>query len=124
MRTKTIQFGTDGWRAVIAKEFTFENVGTIAQAIADYLRGEQLQNPSIAIGYDTRFMSDLFAGKIANYTIARKNTIDGLKVYFTNHTWMLIRLSQTEPLFRIYCGGNDEKSVIEIITEAEKILIK
>ncbi len=68
MKTKInkIQFGTDGWRAVMAKEFTFENVGVIGQAIADYLHGEQLQDPSVAIGYDTRFMSDLFAEKIAN----------------------------------------------------------
>ncbi len=69
-KIKKIQFGTDGWRAVIGKDFTFDNVGAIAQAIADYLHTEKAQNPSIAIGYDTRFMSDLFADEIANILAA------------------------------------------------------
>ncbi|MBN2280084.1 MAG: phosphoglucomutase/phosphomannomutase family protein [Candidatus Marinimicrobia bacterium] len=60
-----IKFGTDGWRAVIAKEFTFDNVAIIAQAIADYLNFEKIENPSVALGYDTRFMSKMFAEKIA-----------------------------------------------------------
>ncbi|HZQ05685.1 MAG TPA: phosphoglucomutase/phosphomannomutase family protein [Anaerolineae bacterium] len=58
----TIHFGTDGWRAVIGEEFTFENVRAVAQAIAEYLQGK---NPSsdapIVIGFDTRFLSDRFA---------------------------------------------------------------
>jgi alpha-D-glucose phosphate-specific phosphoglucomutase len=58
-----IRFGTDGWRAVIADTFTFENVRLIAQAVADYVNkthtgGDQ---PTVVIGYDTRFLSDRFA---------------------------------------------------------------
>ena len=61
-----IKFGTDGWRAVIAREYTFENVERVAQAYADYL----LQNSAdksalVVVGYDRRFLSELFAARAA-----------------------------------------------------------
>lgn len=57
-----IHFGTDGWRAVIGEEFTFENVRLVAQAIADYLQeSHRAGDAPIAIGFDTRFLSDRFA---------------------------------------------------------------
>src|SRR5579859_6287112 len=68
-----IKFGTDGWRGVIARDFTFENVRRVAQAIADYIKDEQakaarkktpLSGPMI-VGYDKRFQSDAFAREIA-----------------------------------------------------------
>lgn len=52
-----IKFGTDGWRAVIAENYTFENLKIISQAVADYL-GE---GKKVAVGFDTRFMSGRFA---------------------------------------------------------------
>lgn len=52
-----IKFGTDGWRAVIADEYTFTNLKIISQAVADYLG----QGKKVAVGYDTRFMSGRFA---------------------------------------------------------------
>ena len=64
-----IKFGTDGWRAVIAQEFTFANVARVAQATADYWKS-QVQSPTspvhgralkVVIGYDRRFFSDRFA---------------------------------------------------------------
>jgi alpha-D-glucose phosphate-specific phosphoglucomutase len=60
----TIHFGTDGWRAVIGDEFTFENVRSVAQAIADYLKQSpehDLGNRLAVVGFDTRFLSDRFA---------------------------------------------------------------
>lgn len=57
----SIHFGTDGWRAVIGEEFTFENVRHVAQAIADYLRDNTRADSPIVIGFDTRFLSDRFA---------------------------------------------------------------
>jgi len=61
-----IKFGTDGWRGVIADDFTFANVRTAAAAIAAYLharRGSDREDPAkgICIGYDTRFGSKAFA---------------------------------------------------------------
>lgn len=64
----TIHFGTDGWRAVIGEEFTFDNVRSVAQAIADYLnasRGSLPVEAPVVIGFDTRFLSDRFAIAVA-----------------------------------------------------------
>mgnify|MGYP001371930318 FL=1 len=53
----SIKFGTDGWRAIIADTYTIENVKILSQAVADYLGSGK----KVAVGYDTRFMSDIFA---------------------------------------------------------------
>lgn len=67
----SIRFGTDGWRAVISKEFTFENVRHVAQAIADYVRsGAEGQQNSVVVGFDTRFLSDRYAIEVANVLVA------------------------------------------------------
>ena len=60
-RTAAIKFGTDGWRGIIADDFTFENVRICAQAIADYVRSSGLSQRGLVIGYDTRFASEDFA---------------------------------------------------------------
>ena len=52
-----IEFGTDGWRGVIADNYTFKNLKIVSQAVADYLG----PGKKIAVGYDTRFMSERFA---------------------------------------------------------------
>lgn len=74
-----IRFGTDGWRGIIAWDFTFENVRRTAQALADYINEnapaqEQGKSPKIFVGYDRRFMSDIFAKEIAH--IFRSNKLD------------------------------------------------
>jgi phosphomannomutase len=59
-----IKFGTDGWRAVIAEDFTFANVARVAQAAADYWNAEcgtRNAEKKVVIGYDRRFFSDRFA---------------------------------------------------------------
>ncbi len=58
-----IQFGTDGWRSVIADTYTFDNVRVIAAALAQHLLKNQKANVpnGVAIGYDTRFLSQEFA---------------------------------------------------------------
>ncbi len=61
-----IKFGTDGWRAVIARQFTFENLAIVVRAIGRYLQ-ENSKTDGVFIGYDNRFMSEDFAyesGKI------------------------------------------------------------
>jgi alpha-D-glucose phosphate-specific phosphoglucomutase len=79
----TIKFGTSGWRAIIADEFTFANVRLVAEAVARYIRGRTDPDsdvaaetgtqaatpgptPTILVGYDTRFASDSFARQVAN----------------------------------------------------------
>lgn len=66
----TIKFGTDGWRAVISETFTFGNLRLVAQAIADYVLEENGDNPSIVIGFDTRFLSDRYAAEVARVMAA------------------------------------------------------
>lgn len=68
----TIKFGTDGWRAVISETFTFANLRLVAQAIADYILEENGNgsNPSIVIGFDTRFLSDRYAQEVARVMAA------------------------------------------------------
>jgi len=70
---KRIIFGTDGWRGVIAQDFTFDNVKVVAQAIADYLKAKGLGQKSLIVGYDTRFLSDMFARSLAE--VAASNDI-------------------------------------------------
>ena len=71
-----IHFGTDGWRAVISDTFTFDNLRIVAQAIADAVASEHWdQSPNvdrnkIVIGFDTRFLSDRFAGEVARVLAA------------------------------------------------------
>jgi phosphomannomutase len=60
-----IRFGTDGWRAVIAREFTFANVERVAQAYADYLNSQMSDAKLVVVGYDRRFQSDNFARRTA-----------------------------------------------------------
>jgi len=60
-----IKFGTDGWRGIIAEDFTFDNVRICAQAVAEYLKGNGLDKRSLVIGYDTRFASEDFAAAAA-----------------------------------------------------------
>lgn len=56
-----IKFGTDGWRARIAEDFTFDNVRLVAQALVDYLKEKKLAEKGVAVGYDHRFQSEHFA---------------------------------------------------------------
>jgi phosphomannomutase len=67
-----IKFGTDGWRGVIADNFTFENVRIISQAIADYLYKEAKGSKKVVIGYDCRFLSAEFAKTVALVLAANK----------------------------------------------------
>lgn len=81
-----IHFGTDGWRAVMADTFTFSNLRLVTQAICDALNAELGDNGKltpdnkprhdIVVGFDTRFLSDRFAGEVARVMAA-----NGFHVY-------------------------------------------
>jgi phosphomannomutase len=60
-----IKFGTDGWRGLIARDFTFDNVAICASAYARYLKESDFGKRGIIIGYDTRFLSEAFAKETA-----------------------------------------------------------
>ena len=65
-----IRFGTDGWRAVIAEEYTFGNVRLCAQGTAELLIDQGFEKRGVVIGYDTRFGSSEFAAAVAEVTAA------------------------------------------------------
>ncbi len=65
-----IKFGTDGWRGVIADDFTFANVRTAAEAIAAYVHASENPAKGLCIGYDTRFGSKAFACACADVVAA------------------------------------------------------
>lgn len=64
-----IKFGTDGWRGVIADDFTFQNVRRVSGAIASYVRKHEDAKRGVVIGYDTRFASPT-AARVASEVIA------------------------------------------------------
>jgi phosphomannomutase len=71
-----IRFGTDGWRAVISDEFTFDNVRHVARAIADYVletRGDSAA--PLVVGFDTRFLSDRYAMEVARGLADRGHSV-------------------------------------------------
>ncbi|MBT4510897.1 MAG: phosphoglucomutase/phosphomannomutase family protein [Chloroflexi bacterium] len=74
-----IKFGTDGWRAIIADEFTFQNVRYCAQGMAEYLMEAGTALQGIVIGYDTRFASERFANAAAEVMAG-----NGIKVYLSS----------------------------------------
>ena len=60
-----IKFGTDGWRAKIAEDYTFDNVRYCTQGTAEYLLDAGLADRGMVVGYDTRFLSEDFAMAVA-----------------------------------------------------------
>ena len=71
-----ISFGTDGWRAVIAEEFTFANVRCVCQAVANHLEARGLREKGVVIGFDTRFLAEKFALAAAEVMAG-----NGIRVY-------------------------------------------
>src|SRR5438309_3918086 len=71
--TSSIKFGTSGWRGLIARDFTFDNVRLVTQAISDFLNGKEAtaaapeskvknqKSKIVVLGYDTRFLGREFS---------------------------------------------------------------
>lgn len=74
-----ILFGTDGWRGVIAEDYTFDNVRRAAQGFASYLLEKGWQGQWVIVGHDKRFDSEFFAQAAAEVLVG-----NGLHVYLTD----------------------------------------
>jgi phosphomannomutase len=72
----SIHFGTDGWRAVISEDFTFDNVSRVSQAIAEFFIETGGANANIVIGFDTRFLSDRYAVEVARVLAGNNLHVD------------------------------------------------
>jgi alpha-D-glucose phosphate-specific phosphoglucomutase len=87
--TAEIHFGTDGWRAVVADDFTYENVRAVAQGVAAYLEGE---SRPVVVGHDARYCAEQFAREVARVLAA-----NGLRVILLDRvtptpavSWMVV----------------------------------
>jgi len=70
--TSPIAFGTDGWRAVVGDDFTYENVRAVAQAVAWYLEADPRP---VVVGHDTRFSAELFSQQVARVLAANQRQV-------------------------------------------------
>ncbi|MEX2144060.1 MAG: phosphoglucomutase/phosphomannomutase family protein [Anaerolineales bacterium] len=75
---KDIRFGTDGWRAEIARDYTFESVQRAAQGFASYIKEQKRESQGVVVGYDKRFHSENFAAAVAEVLAG-----NGIRVYLT-----------------------------------------
>src|SRR5580765_3094429 len=104
-----IKFGTDGWRGLIAEDFTFENVRRVAGAIAGYVLNHEQPQRGVIVGYDARFaspaaakiVSEVLAGagipvKLANdytptpavsYAVKQQGAAGGVMVTSSHNPW-------------------------------------
>ncbi|HEY0976193.1 MAG TPA: phosphoglucomutase/phosphomannomutase family protein [Flavobacteriales bacterium] len=71
-----IKFGTDGWRAIIAEEFTVDNVARVSVAVARWVKEHFPKDPAIVLGHDCRFAGSLFVD-----TAAKVFTSQGIRVH-------------------------------------------
>ncbi len=76
---KRIVFGTDGWRASVAEDYTFANVRYCAQGTANYIVSQGMAGRGMIVGYDTRFRSEDFARAVAEVLAG-----NGIRAYLTN----------------------------------------
>ena len=89
-----VTFGTDGWRAIIAKDYTFDNLTLATLASADYFLTHPNAHNGVCVGYDTRFMSEEFARHAAGILSSR-----GLRVFLSDSF-------VPTPAVSLYCRDN------------------
>jgi phosphomannomutase len=94
-----VKFGTDGWRGIIADDFTYGNVRVASAAIATYVLEQEDASRGVCIGYDTRFGSKSFAKIVAEVLAS-----SGIPVYLANSITPTPALSYAVP-FRGAAGG-------------------
>jgi phosphomannomutase len=77
----SIKFGTDGWRGIIADEFTVEGVRIVSQGVSNYLKKKvgSSRRPSVVVGYDARFLSERFAEESTEIL-----KLNGIEVYLSD----------------------------------------
>ncbi len=101
---EVIKFGTDGWRAIIADTFTFENLSYLAQALAVWVKRDAVRIPGeplrVAVGYDNRFLSRDFAETTSAILAA-----NGIDVLLSSASLPTPALSLATRDHKCVCGG-------------------
>lgn len=78
-KTTPIKFGTDGWRAQVARDYTFDNVRVVAQGTANFLKERGVSSSGLVVGYDMRYESEYFAAAVAEVLAA-----NGVRVWLSD----------------------------------------
>src|SRR5262245_44285557 len=129
-----IKFGTDGWRGIIADDFTFENVRRAAGAIANYVIKSEDPKKGVAVGYDTRFASSSFATAVAevisasginvllandytptpalSYAIKHRSLAGGVMITSSHNPW-----NWNGVKYKASYGGSARPSIIQAIEQ-------
>jgi phosphomannomutase len=135
LRVALIKFGTDGWRAVIAEDFTFATVARVAQAAADYWKaesGKRKAENKIVVGYDRRFLSDrfaqiaaeVFAGNNFQVVLTPESTPTPSVSFAVKHLravgGVMITASHNPPIFngfklKSYYGGSSDSETCQAV---------
>ena len=132
--TTPIKFGTDGWRGLIADDFTFENVRRVAAAIASYVLKYENAKGGVVVGYDTRFLSaqvarvasEIIAGagipvKLANdytptpavsYAVKQHGAAGGVMITSSHNPW-----NWNGVKFKANFGGSATPAIMKRIEE-------
>ena len=97
--SQQIRFGTDGWRAVVARDFTFANLSRLSRATAAWLRHTAGGEPRVVVGHDARFMGEAFARYVAQTFAA-----DGLRVILADGVTPTPAISWATAAFRASAG--------------------
>ena len=71
--TTQIKFGTSGWRAVMAEEFTFANVQRAMHGIARYVSSQKSNKPEVIVGRDPRFLGESFCAAALSMTMSHRS---------------------------------------------------
>jgi phosphomannomutase len=133
---KPIKFGTDGWRGVIADDFTFDGVRRVASAIAGYVKSDECKGEGFLVGYDRRFLSEKYAEALAevmaaegiptvvsskavptpvvSYEIVNRKMRGGAVITASHNPWMFNGVK-----FKPYFGGS---AYPEITSKIESLL--
>jgi phosphomannomutase len=130
-----IKFGTDGWRGIIADEFTVENVRRVAQGTADYVKANFPNNLSVVLGHDCRFAGELFAENTARILNANGIKVKMAKGYVSTPMislgavkhgaalGVIITASHNPPAYngfklKAHYGGPSSPAVIDAVEKA------
>jgi phosphomannomutase len=97
--TQPIVFGTDGWRARVAEDYTYDNVRICAQAVADWVNASGEAARGAVVGYDRRFCSEFFAQAAAEVLAA-----NGIRTLLADKASPTQSISYAVPTQRAFCG--------------------
>jgi len=133
-----IKFGTDGWRGIIADDFTFDNVRRVAGGIASYVLKHEDSSRGVIVGYDTRFGSNQFARsaseviaaagipvKLASdysptpavsYAVKNLGAAGGVVITSSHNPW-----NWNGVKFKAKFGGSATPAIMKVIEEAVRV---